>query len=396
MAVRRFPTGLIREREFYATLHRLRQERATAPKIVDHALRRTPIDQWNTLQERPEFLTAGAIEHIGKLLDASMGRNPTRAHALSLLALSFAETLPADSYPPVILAQIRATAWKDVGKVLSYLARHTEADRAFDEAERHVEPYAALEHDHAIIQLNRAINYIESNRPHEALPILAYCKEVFSAHADNGLFILSGFYEGRLHHESHHYREAREIYLLLIASASNIPKATLAALHQSIGLCSTELGDYAAAEDNLRKGIELHIELGQLLDAVKGDHARGMLLLRRGYPKHALAVLRVVRHQYLKNSLAEEAGLSGLRMVEALLTLGEFDKADRLARTIMSEFLAASLSTRALTALGYLTEAIASQKASPAVASHVYDYVLSLRKEPEREYEQPTLPRDAG
>ena len=191
------------------------------------------------------------------------------------------------------------------------------------------------------------------------------------------------------------YREARETYLLLIALTSNIPKPTLAALHQSIGVCSVELGDFGAAEDNLEIAITLHKQLGQTLDAAKGDHGRGILLIRRGFPRRALGVLRQVRHQYLKHSLAEEAGLCGLEMVEALLLLGESDKAERLARTIVSEFLAASLNTRALTALGYLTEAIAAKNASPEMAAHVYDYVLSLRTEPEREFTQLPLPTGA-
>lgn len=64
-----------------------------------------------------------------------------------------------------------------------------------------------------------------------------------------------------------------------------------------------------------------------------------------------------VRHQYLDHSLAEEAGLCGLEMVECHLMLGEYDKAERLARTIASEFLAASLNHRTLTALDWVTPA---------------------------------------
>lgn len=114
--------------------------------------------------------------------------------------------------------------------------------------------------------------------------------------------------------------------------------------------------------------------------------------------KQGLALLRTVRHRYLKHSLAEEAGLCGLEIVEAMLVLGQADEAESLARTIMNEFLAASLNSRAITALGYLTEAIVSKQASPQMATQVHAYVLSLRATPEREFTQPTLtaPTDAG
>lgn len=383
---RRFPMSQIREQEFYATARRLHDERIAAPRLVDAALRLTPPERWHELLTRPDLLSCGAIEHLERLLNAEMTRDPKRSESLARLALALALALPADNYPAITLAQIKATAWKDVGKILSYLSRHEQANDAFTEAERCLDPFMALTRDRAVIALNRAINYQESDRPQEALTLLLWCKQIFREHADFDLFILSGFYEGRVQQHLRHYREARETYLLLIASSTSIPKPTLAAIHQSIGLCSIELKDYRAAEDNLAKAIQLHTELDQPLDAVKGDHGRGILLLRQGNAKNAFAVLRPVRHQYLKHSLAEEAGLAGLLMVEALLLESEAEKAERLARTIMNEFLAASLNTRAMTALGYLTEAIANRKASPKHASHVYQYVLSLRTEPEREF----------
>lgn len=69
-----------------------------------------------------------------------------------------------------------------------------------------------------------------------------------------------------------------------------------------------------------------------------------------------------------------------------MLGLGEYADAEVLAKTIISEFTAASLNTRAITALGYLTEAIAAYTAKPKMATTVREYVLSLRTSPEREF----------
>jgi tetratricopeptide (TPR) repeat protein len=329
------------------------------------------------------------IERLGALIDEQMTRGPRQALALADLAVDLAEAIDPAGYPAITLGQTRAQAWKDRGKVLSYLARHDEAIDAFAEAERQIARFPTLEHNRAIIQLNLAITCQESGRYVDAITLLVHCKTVFRDHGDEDLFVLSAFYEGVVLQRQHRYREARETYLLLVTSSANITKRTLAALYQTIGVCSLELHEFEVADTHLKKAIALHTELGQPLDAVKGDHARGLLLLRSGLLPDGIIHLRAVRHQYLKACLAEEAGLCGLEMVGAMLALGQAETAEALGRTIMNEFLAASLNTRAITAVSYLSEAIAGRRASPELATRVQEYVLSLRTEPEREFIEP-------
>lgn len=219
----------------------------------------------------------------------------------------------------------------------------------------------------------------------DARPLLVECKEVFRNHGDTKLYVLSAFYEGIHLQRQHLYREARETYLLLIVSNVDLPAETRAALYQTIGLCSIELGDFEAAEENLTRAVELHKANRNTLEAVRAELGRGRLLIRQGLPEKGIKHLRPVRHQFLKHSLAEEAGICGLDMVEAMLQLGQNQQAELLSRTILNEFLASSLNTRAITALGYLTEAIAGKRATPKQVVTVRDYVLSLRTEPERE-----------
>lgn len=396
-SIRRFPLNQVRAREYHDTVRKLQAERTTAPKLVDDALRVTLPHDWSALAGRPELRSAGAIEHLGELVTAQMTREPAYAERLARLAVSLAEAIAPGTYPRTTMAQVLSGAWKDYGKVLSYLARHDEAIDAFAQAEGYIDavPYDVLAHDRAIIQLNVAITYQDTARYSEALAIFGACKEVFRRHGDRNLSALSAFYEGAIFQRLHKYRDAREAYLLLIASANDIAKGTLAALHQGIGLCSIELGDYEAAEDNFTKAISLHRQLGQTLDALRGDHGCGKLLIRRGLSVEGVTRLRSVRHHYLKFSLAEEAGLCGLEMVEGMLALGDSAAAEALARTILNEFLAAGLNARAITALGYLTEAIAVRNASPATATGVRDYILSLRATPEREF-QPMVPPTGG
>jgi len=93
-----------------------------------------------------------------------------------------------------------------------------------------------------------------------------------------------------------------------------------------------------------------------------------------------------VRREFIRNSLAEEAGICGLDVVEGLLVLGRGAEAVNLARKIVHEFTNAKLNTRAITALSYLTEAIVAKRASATMAHDVREYIISLRTSPEREF----------
>lgn len=302
------------------------------------------------------------------------------------MAVSVAEAVPADAYPPVIIAQIRAHAWKDLGKALRFLGRYDESLEALSRAETEGAQYPTLANDLAIVRFNLAMTFQEVNRYDESLTLLTECRDVFRQHAETNLMVLCSLGEGVLLQRLGKYREAREIYLLLVASRSDIEKESLAALHHAIGFCSVDLGDYAEAEANLLRSISLHRELGQTLQMLKSEMGRGRLFLRRGDFALAVSHLRPVRREFIRKSLAEEAGLCGLEIVEALLMLGRAAEAENLARKIMHEFVTAALSTRAVAALGYLSEAIASKRASAKTASDVREYVISLRTTPERDF----------
>ncbi|HEX8253355.1 MAG TPA: hypothetical protein VF846_09425 [Thermoanaerobaculia bacterium] len=378
------PSVKQRAEQFAAAAQQLQREREDAPAALTRILAATARADIPTLVERPELRTAGAVEHLGTILSAELTKEPRYAEALAMLAISLAEALPP-VYPSVILRQLRVHAWKDLGKVLSFLARQDEAIEAYDRAEAELGDIS-LEHDRSIVRLNRAITYQEIGRFDEALVLLAECKEIFGEYRDVRLATISGFYEGLLLQRMRRYREAREMHLLLLAANANLDEDTLAALHNAIGYASIELGEYDAAEANLTRAANLFQQLNQPLEALKPQLGHGRLLIRRGRYTEAIAHLRKVRHQFLRNSLAEEAGLCGLEMVEGMLLLGRHEDAETLARTIMSEFLAADLSTRAIEALGYLSEAIASSKASPKMANDVREYVVSLRTFPERAF----------
>lgn len=386
----REPASLVsrtRVYEFFATAEKLSHERSSAPHTVPPLLH-SHRSNLAALRNHPDLENCGALEYLGILANENLNSNPQYALSLAKLAADMSETLPEGAYPQITLAQVRAHTWKDYGKALRYLARCPEALEALHHAESCLSGrFASLGHDTAIVRFNTAVVLQELNRCSESLTILADCKRTFREFGDTRLFVLAAYTEGVGLQRLGKFREARETYLLLLSSTTDIEKETLASLHQSIGHCCVDLGDYEAAEANLQKAIQLHYDLGQPLQALKGEMGRGRLFLQTGDYQRVVSHLRPVRRDFLRKSMSEEAGLCGLSIVQALLLLERTPEAENLARKIVHEFVTAQLSTRAVTALAYLAEAISNREATPSLANEVREYVLSLRATPEREFE---------
>ena len=383
---------IARAREFAEMGRRLLRERQAAPGIVDPLLRNTERANWGILAELPELHTVGALERLGNLFAEWLTKDAAHAKAIADLAVSAAEGMPDNAYPAVVISQLRAHAWKDLGKALRFLGKNQEALDVFALAEKSVDGgRGALAHDRAIVRFNLAMSLQELERFDESRSLLAESKRVFREFGDAKNAILCSLAEGVLLQRLRKYREAREAYLLLLASSRDIDPESLASIHHTIGLCSIELGDYVEAEENFLYALKLFRDLRQPLYVMQVELGRGRLFLRRGEPAAGISHLGLIRRDFLRQSMHEEAGICGLEMVEGYLLLGEPEKAETVARTIVGEFSLAGLNKRAITAVGYLSEAIAARKAKPALVTHVREYVVSLRTSPERDFARPTF-----
>lgn len=375
-----------RVEEFAAMARKLQLERQSSD-VVTTLLRDTPRAQWPSLARRPELRTAGALERLGREVDARLDRDPREALAIAELATAIADALPENAYPPIVIAQVRAHAWKDRGQALCYLARHDEAIEALDRADALLASFGTLGHDQAIIRFVRATTLQEINRFDESMQLLNESRDVFEAHGDARRSLLCGFAEACLLHRLKRFGEARSAYLSLLEVAQELrDDRTLAHLHHDIGYVSVELGDFGTAERHLDHAVLISLRLDWPLQAARSEVVRGVLLARRGENRRALGHISIVRRTFLEHDLVEEAGVFGLEMVQTHLALAECSEAESLAREIVADFTKARLNTRAIMALGYLSEAIAARTASSATVDRVREYLVSLRKNPEREF----------
>jgi tetratricopeptide (TPR) repeat protein len=367
--------------QFNVTAERLVAERAAALRIVDRLLRDTPRESWSTLIQNPDLRTAGALERIAVLVTQHLNRDARYSFALAELGVAIAESLSDHTYPAVVMAQLRAHALKDLGKVQRNLARNDRAIETFSRAIELLQDHLVLRQDLALVRLHLAYSYQEVDRFTEAFSIIRESKKVFAEHGDTRMVFIAGITEGALLQRLAKYREARETYMLLLLSGNPDSEST-AALRKNIGLCCIELGDYTEAESNLAESIRLYMkELGHPIEVFRAQTGYGWLLIRMGQIEQAIEDLKPIRRAFLGQAMPEEAGICALEIIEGYLTRKKHDAAERLARQVIQEFSRAKLNKRAITALGYLSRALAAKKASVPLVHNVRAYILSLPDE---------------
>lgn len=367
--------------EFTATARRLQQEREASVEIVDRLLRETPRAQWLTLADRQELRTNGALESLARLAD-TLERDPVGALTIAELATRIADAIPEDAYPGVMLAQMRAHAWKDRGRALCYLSRHQESLAALEEAVKRLSPFAVLAHDLAVVNFVRAVVLQHLRRFAEAQGLLAECRAVFREHGDWRLYGKCTLAAGNLLVRRGDYSGARDVLGPFLRHAA--PEAQAIA-RLALGWCEIHVGDPLDALTHFLAAAESYGQVGWQLEAVRASYGIGSAMLRLGRMDEALTALASAREQFLARNLVEEAGLCGLELVEAHLLRDDTDAACELASTIVREFAAASLNRRAVAAIASLKDAIAASSATPETVRSVHMYVASLRTNPDCE-----------
>lgn len=374
--------------EFSAAARKLLRERSSGD-VVARLLRETPCDEWPRLAENEELRNSGALDRLSRDVSAALEKDPTDALAMSSLATSIAETLPANGYPPIVNAQLRAHAWKDRAQALSYVGRDAEALEAIERAESLLEPFAAVAHDRAIVRLVKAIVLQHLKEWDASLALLVECRRVFKDHKDAKRLLHCGMAEGGLHYRSGEYQRAYDSYAPLVEIARNANELrALASIHNNVGLSLVELGDLVAANIHFSEAVRHFNDSGRGAEGARTEMNVGKLFVRRNAPDHAIAHLTTAREVFLANGMLEEVGMCGALLMEAMILRGYVRDARSIAQELGRQLDSTRVSRQARNAIAYAESAMAHDDALFAVR-HVHDYFESLLTDPTREF---TLP----
>jgi tetratricopeptide (TPR) repeat protein len=373
---------LARKREFVAAAVRLERERHDAADVVARHLRETPLAEWSRLAELPSLRNNAALEQMSEEVRKRLHRRPTEALTIAQISTSVAEAIPAGLYPPLVLAQMRANAWKDRASALRYLARYDEALDAATRGESFLSPFAAVEHDRAIVRMVKGMVLAQNGRLDEALPIMSECRRVFDDHHDSRRHLHAGIAEGCVLYEASRYAEAVDVLSrVLPAAVATGDTESQARIHNNLGYCLTHLDDYLRANVHFSEAIAKFNDLGFVTEVPRTERGAGNLLIARGQTAAGLAYLRAARRDFTAAGVIEDAGLCALSIAASLVERGEGDEARMLTQEVIDEFTSAGLDDRATAAVIRLRDAIDVEGATAETVRTVHAFVESLHDE---------------
>ena len=372
-------------REFAAAAARIERERENAANIVERQLQRTPIAEWPSLAESPALRNNAALEQMSEEVRKRIERKPVEALAIANVATSIAESLPANSYPPPVMAQIRSTALRDRANALRYLGRLDEAYDSIETAEARLGEFAGAAHDRAIVWFVKAMILGQMDLFDEAEQVITGAGVVFADVNDSSRFLQAGLVHGNLLGRQERYEEARQIFgdLLSVATLSRDVEAQ-ARLHNNLGYCATNLEDYAAANVHFAESIAKFTDLGFAAEVARTERGAGLVLIGKGQFNLGTGRLREARRAFANLHMPEEAGLCAIRLIETMVERGDAEEARVLAEAVVDEFTAAALDPRAIEAVARLRSSLDADGATAEAVRTVHALVQSLANDQAR------------
>jgi len=371
-----------REREFSSAAARLERERDAATDVVSRYLRDTPPEEWSRLAEMPDLRNNAALEQMSDEVRRRLHRKPREALAIANLSASIAESLSPSQYPPVVLAQLRATAWKDRASTLRYLARYDEAIEAADRGEEALAPFASLEFDRAIVRLVKGMILAQQERFDDAQAMLSECRRVFREFGDVTKSIQAGRAQANVLYKSSRHSDARLLLGELLREAVDAGDLEAqAGIHNNLGHCETNLGDFVSANIHFSESVAKFTDLGFTAEVPRTEFGAGVVLIGRGQVTAGLARLREARLAFIAAGMVGEAGLCALRIVEVLIDRGADIEARDLTQQVVDEFTTANLDQREIAAVVRLRDAIEVDGATAETVRTVHTLLTSLREE---------------
>jgi tetratricopeptide (TPR) repeat protein len=322
---------------------------------------------------------AGVVRKLSGESRELRERQPMHALVLADAAIALSDQLPQNRYPAALLDELRGSAWLERANVLRYLGRYPEALDALDIAARAFASSPVAVFSLALIDYLRGVICVETERLDEALRLMRKCARVFRQFGEEDRYIHAKIIEATVLFDQHRIRDARDLFVSLLAAAKSVGNAeTLARLYSNIGNCEVQLHALQSASEYYGRALSLYEALGLETERVRTRWNAGNLSIAGGDIAEGLARLRESARDFERLGLRSDAALVTLDLAEALLAGGEpaaVREAAELCRSLADSFSEFGMTGHALTALAFLREAFESSRATPELVRHVRNYL---------------------
>jgi tetratricopeptide (TPR) repeat protein len=304
------------------------------------------------------------------------------------MAIDLANSLPLTEYPCDYAVKLRAQAYRDHAYVLSFMGRYPEALEIADRSKRLFDQVPLPEYDLARLAQVRALTLRCVDRADEALVLAREAAETFLRFGDHTRFANARVIEGAILFERGSYSEALSVWTA-VENDPSLDTTTRIGMIHNVGLCYRELGQLDKAAERLARCVEEHALTGALTERTRSRRNLGQTLVRAGRYAESIPVLRQSWREFEELDLVADSGLAALELAEALLLAGQPAEVPAICRNIVAQFTRAGMTSRAITALSFLREAVALGQANPSLVRHVYDFLRELPAEQPRLFAPP-------
>ncbi len=367
---------------------RARSEDFRAAEICKDVLS-GPAAWWpQRLSKHEGFRSAGVVRQLLERMREFLATSPAKALQVTSMAIEIANALPVTEYPCDYVVKVRAQAYRDHAYVLSFMGRYPEALEIADRAKRLFDQVPLPEYDLARLAQVRASILCCIDRADEALVLARDAAETFLRFGDLPRLANARVIEGAILFERGSYGEALNVWKS-VEDAASLDTTTRIGMIHNVALCYCELGQLDKAAEGFARCVEEHELTGGLTERTRSRRSLGQTLVRAGRYTDAIPVLRRSCREIEELDLIDDSGLAALELAEALLQAGQSPEVPAICRNIVAQFTRAGMTSRAITALSFLREAVAIGQANPSLVRHVHDFLRELPAEQPRLFAPP-------
>jgi len=336
------------------------------------------------LNAHPEWRTAGVVRKLVADAYGALTRMPLDGVEMTSLAIEIADHLVEETYPKDTVARVRGHAWREHAYGLFYVGEFKKSLVACDRADAELSRCVVDEYDKARVAVVRALSLRPLDEIAPARENVLFAARAFQLFGDTSRVFKAALAAVHMDFKVHDYEAAfRRLFGLFTETWPELDNESRYALAGNLGFCCCELGRFDDAieyYDRARAclGTKSNAESTRLQWHV------ATLLVRSGRLSDAVEELSRLREEFDRLEMRAESMLVSLEMAEVLLIEGRATVAEALCRELCSRIELAGLSStsRAMTAVAYLQEALSLRKATPTLVRHVRNYVERLPEQP--------------
>jgi tetratricopeptide (TPR) repeat protein len=368
---------------------RLDNEDAAAKDLVATLLK-GPSAWWrNAVRKNPGALTAGMVRQLLSKMRELHARSPADALVVTSLAVELANGLSIKEYPSDYVITLRAQTLRDHAYVLSVIGRYPDAEAAVEQSERLIRQTPIPDYELARLDLVRAEIYRITDRVPQAKEASSRAAETFRRFGDRPAWVNAQVYAGGVLFRSGEYAQALAVWQSVEPEADSIGDIGRVVLKHNIGLCYRELGDLERAIRSLSAAVKEYEFLGLEANRARSRWAIAKTLGLAGRYEEAAIALRESWHELEAVGIETDAALAALELAETLLIVKCPEEVPHICRALLDRFTRAGMNERALTALAFLRETVASGHVTPLHVRHVHDFIRDVPDDRERLYAPP-------